>query len=1195
MRLSSIEIKGFKSFADKTVLHFKENMTGVVGPNGCGKSNTVDAIRWVLGEQKSKMLRLEKMENIIFNGSKKRQPAGRAEVSLTLENTRNLLPTEFATVTISRILYRSGDSEYRLNDVRCRLKDITDLFLDTGIGSDSYAIIELKMIDEILSDKDNSRSRLFEQAAGISKYKVRKKETLSKLTATDADLTRIEDLLFEIEKNLKTLEKQAKQTEKYYKLRQQYKELSIELALHQLQTHKAALLQLKTLQQTEADSKLQVDAQIAQVEAGIEHNKLDILTKENILKQEQQTLNDGIAQLRTHENNKNLLAQNIAFLEEKIETLAGQINAATLLTDNLHRETAFLAHDLEGEKELIGLHTQKLQTLQEQADVAKNEHRIAQTNVETLQKQANDTEKLVFEQEKKIAVLNAQKDNLKKQIDDNQTRLFSQQEELSQLQNGFQTATEEHNNAQEYLTHLLDQEEALKEQIAAADKQVQTLQSELNDLNRQYDARQNEYNLLKSMVDSLEGFPDSVKYLKQNAQQWNTGQAPLLLDIINCPEEFKVAIENYLKPYLNHYVLNTRQEAADALQLLDKSKKGKAGFFILQDLNHTDAPKPFDVPGLPETVQSAVSVTSQKPEYQSLAQHLLYRVFIVPDEFEPTIEQLQTGAVFITQNGKSIRTQAAIEGGSVGAYEGKRIGKRQQLEQLLTLLQQLKSQTEQIQNQIKQHQTQLQQLKNTQNNKQNEATRHRNHTETIAKQILSFKLRIENLQNYLNESQTKDSGLANTITALQNQTPELDRQLSQLKDSLANQKTLIDHAAEAFTLASTQLAHANSEFNRQNIEFHKQQNRLNTIEQNLSFKEKQLADTNQQLSANQIAREQSAEQLKIQTAVLQETNEVLAVFYRQKEEQEKQVATAEAAYTLARNAIAHIEKQLRELYQHKQQADARFNNIEQQFSELKINRLSIKERLDIEFQVNIEDLMEQNPNQEFTLADLEEKVEKIRTQIARFGEINPLAIEAYNEIKERYDFIIAQREDLVEAKKSLLKTMREIEKTATEKLMDAFNQVRTHFVEVFRALFTEEDTCDLVLTDAENPLDSEIDIIARPKGKRPQSINQLSGGEKSLTALALIFALYLYKPAPFCILDEVDAPLDDANVTKFSNMIRRFSENSQFILVTHNKNTMAAVDVIYGVTMPEEGVSKVVPVDFRTLTNEYQETALTEI
>lgn len=1195
MRLSSIEIKGFKSFADKTVLHFTENMTGVVGPNGCGKSNTVDAIRWVLGEQKSKMLRLEKMDNIIFNGSKKRQPSGRAEVSLTLENTRNLLPTEFSTVTISRILYRSGDSEYRLNDVRCRLKDITDLFLDTGIGSDSYAIIELKMIDEILNDKDNSRSRLFEQAAGISKYKIRKKETLSKLAATDADLTRIEDLLFEIEKNLKILEKQAKQTEKYYKLRNQYKELSVELALHQLQSHKAALQQLKSLQQTETDNRQLIETQIAQTEAGIEHNKLEILNKESLLKQEQQILNEGIAQLRTYDNNKNLLEQNIAFLKEKTETLDQQINNATQLTENLTRETDFLAHDLDGEKELIGQLTSKLQNLQQQADFAKTEHNKALSKSDELKKLAAETEKSVFEQEKKLAVLNTQKDNLQKQLDNNQSRLFSQQQELEQLRQGLEESEKEHANAQDYLTYLQDEEESLKSQIAAADKQLAEIQLQLNDLNRLYDARLNEFNLLKSMVDSLEGFPDSVKYLKQNANQWNTRQAPLLLDVINCPDEYKVAVENYLKPYLNHYVLNTWQEASTALQLLDKNKKGKAGFFILEDLNSALPLLPVKFSDPSGKIQSATGILTHKPEYKSLAEHLLYRVFIVSDDFEPTTEQLSTGAVFISQNGKSIRTQASVEGGSVGAYEGKRIGKRQQLEQLTALLEQLKTEAEALQNGITQHKNRLIQLKNLQVAKQTEVKRHQNQTETISKQILSFKLRIENLQSYLNESQTMDAGLATNITDLQNQTPVLEAKLAKFKETLNAQNLQIDQDTKVLEQANNRLILANNEFNRQNIEFHKQQNRLNTIEQNLSFKQKQLAETNLQLTNNLIARQQSEEQHKKQLEELNEIVEILAVFYRQKEEQEKKVAEVEADYTQARNAIAHIEKQIRELFQQKHQADMRLNNIEQQFTELKINRLSIKERLDIEFQVNIEDLLEQSPKQNIDLPELEDKVEKTRAQISKFGEINPLAIEAYNEIKERYDFIIAQRQDLVEAKKSLLKTMREIEKTATEKLMEAFNQIRTHFVHVFRALFTEEDACDLLLTDPENPLESEIDIIARPKGKRPQSINQLSGGEKSLTALALIFALYLFKPAPFCILDEVDAPLDDANITKFSNMIRRFSEQSQFILVTHNKNTMAAVDVIYGVTMPEEGVSKVVPVDFRALTNEYQETALTEI
>lgn len=1195
MRLKTIEIKGFKSFADKTVLHFTENMTGVVGPNGCGKSNTVDAIRWVLGEQKSKMLRLEKMENIIFNGSKKRQPAGRAEVSLTLENTRNLLPTEYSTVTISRVLYRNGDSEYRLNDVRCRLKDITDLFLDTGISSDSYAIIELKMIDEILNDKDNSRSRLFEQAAGISKYKVRKRETLSKLAATDADLTRVEDLLFEIEKNLKSLEKQAKQTEKYYKLREQYKELSIELALHQLEGHKGSINNLKNQQQTETDRKLGYETTISQLEAGIEHKKLYILEKEKALNEEQKRLNELTTKLQTKENEKNLLAQNIRFLQDKKQNLGQQITAASQLTDNLNREIAFLAHDLEGEQAQMEAATQKVETLRQAAESVKQRHNAGRQHLDAQQYKDKEAERQLFEQEKKIAVFQSQKDNLQHQISENQIRFQTRQEEIAEMKTGLQQTDEELSNAQEYLQHLLAEEENLQEQIAAATRQVETLQPQLNDLHRRYDARQNEYRLLKSMVDSMEGFPDSVKYLKQQSNQWNQSAAPLLLDVLNCPDEYKVALENYLKTWLNHYVVNNRQEAAAAMQLLDRNNKGKAGFFILEDLTATSQTRPalFEA-GLPHGAVEALQIVSVQPQYRPLLAHLLYGVYIVPGNFEPTMEQLQTGAVFVSGNGKFIRRQTAFEGGSAGAYEGKRIGKRQQLEQLQTEIETTGTQINQLQNTIEQQKNQLRQVANTLNNKRSEISRHKQTIDGISKKSMSFKLRIESLQSYIQESETKDTGLHGQINQLQQQIQQLMQQLSGLKDSYAAQRTLTGQAETAFAELNRQLAQANEEFNRQNIEFHKQQNRLNSIEQSLRFKENQLAETDKQLADNNNQLTQTNEQLTAQTAALQETEEVLQVFYRKKSEHEKLVSQAESAYYEARGTIADVEKELREQNRLRQQSEALLNSLEHSLTELKIKLLSLKERLDIEFQVNIDDIMERAPSEEFTLPDLEEKVEKMRTQIARFGEINPLAIEAYNEIKERYDFIIAQREDLVEAKKLLQKTMREIEKTATEKFMDAFNKVREHFIEVFRALFTDEDTCDLVLTNTEDPLESEIDIIARPKGKRPQSINQLSGGEKSLTALALVFALYLYKPAPFCILDEVDAPLDDVNVSKFSNMIRRFSENSQFILVTHNKNTMAAVDVIYGVTMPEEGVSKVVPVDFRSLTNEYNEVTLNE-
>ncbi|MFN5843548.1 MAG: chromosome segregation SMC family protein, partial [Bacteroidota bacterium] len=330
MKLVSLEIKGFKSFADKTTIHFNENMTGVVGPNGCGKSNVVDAIRWVLGEQKTSVLRSEKMENVIFNGTRNRKPSALAEVFLTFENDKNLLPSEYNTVTISRHYYRSGESEYRLNNVNCRLKDITNLFLDTGISSDSYAIIELGMVNEILNDKDNSRRKLFEQAAGISKYKSRKKETLNKLEATQADLNRVDDLLFEIDNNLKSLESQARKTERYHKLKEEYKELSIQLALHHLKDYKVIFDNIQTQQTEQQDKKIVLETELLQYEAKLQADKNDFLEKEKNLLQAQRKLNELVSYLKQKENDKNLVTENIRHLNEKVENWKRQNDQASI-------------------------------------------------------------------------------------------------------------------------------------------------------------------------------------------------------------------------------------------------------------------------------------------------------------------------------------------------------------------------------------------------------------------------------------------------------------------------------------------------------------------------------------------------------------------------------------------------------------------------------------------------------------------------------------------------------------------------------------------------------------------------------------------------------------------------------------------------------------------------------------------------
>ncbi len=1193
VQLKSLEIKGFKSFADKTVLHFNENMTGIVGPNGCGKSNTIDAVRWVLGEQKSKALRLEKMDNIIFNGTKSRKQSGRAEVALTFENTRNLLPTEFTTVTVKRVIYRTGDSEYLLNGVKCRLKDIRNLFMDTGISSDSYAIIELKMIDEILNDKDNSRRKLFEQAAGISKYKRRKRETLNKLKGTDADLERVEDLLFEIEKNLKSLERQAKRTERYYKLKEQYKELSVEFALHKIGQHKGSFTSLNKQQETEKDRKLGIETQLQTLEAKLANKKAGIIDEEKQLADLQKQLNDLVAVLQQKENNRNLLQQNIRFLEEQKSTLEQRIYQANQLVESLKKEVDHLVWDKKGEEGEMEKVVTRLDELKANADQVRQLHRERRAELESVQSEAKKTELQLFEVEKKIAVTTSQRDSLTSEIKDNQIKFQSQQAELAELRENMSKAEKDFKTSEKTLADLVKEKEDFQKQIDTLTQTIEDNRHKQSALNRELDAKRNEYKLTKSLVDSLEGFPDSIKYLKKNNQQWNE-HAPLLLDIINCEDKYKVAIENYLKPHLNNYVVETVEEAIAAVNLLDKSNKGKANFFIMSDLKAKGKTKLLDIKVKDAIV--ATSIMKESDPYQELINYLLRNVYIVDNDFTPDEKLLETGAIFISNNGKTIRHKMTLSGGSVGAYEGKRIGKRQQLTQLQKEIKKLETAASKLSESVSTDRKTLQTKQTDIRKKSNWINHQQQQLNKLTNLVTSFRVKIESSESFIAQSENKELGLNERIELLENQTKEYAQNLEKLQEVQEKNAAVILAAEQTFLEVSQKLSEASHAYNEQNINYHKQQNRINTLAQSLSFKQKQLNDNLSQLGNDgKSLKEANEKQTDLEKQLATEL-EQLKGFYKKREERQAAVNDAETLYYQVRGDVDKVEKEMRIQQKNKEQVDLLLQNINEKLSNIKIQLLSLKERLNIEFGINIDDIIDKEPSEEFTKQELDEKVTKLKKRLDNYGEINPMAVEAYNEMKERYDFIMVQREDLLEAKGSLLKTIREIEGTATEKFMTAFNDVRANFVEVFRSLFTDEDQCDIRLVDESDPLESAIDIMAKPKGKRPQSINQLSGGEKSLTALALVFSLYLLKPAPFCILDEVDAPLDDSNVSKFTKIIRKFSEQSQFIIVTHNKNTMASVDVIYGVTMQEAGVSSVVPVDFRTLiSGEDWDKSLTEI
>ena len=550
MRLKSLEIKGFKSFADKTTINFDEGITGIIGPNGCGKSNIVDSIRWVIGEHKISNLRSENLESLVFNGSKSRSASGLAEVSLTFENTRNLLPTEFNTVTVTRKFYKSGESEYRLNDVQCRLKDIHNLFLDTGVSTDSYAIIELGMVDDIIKDKDNSRRKMLEQAAGISIYKTRKKEARLKLDATELDLNRIEDLLFEINNQLKQLENQAKKAEKYFEIKKEYKESSIELAKAALEGFNLTYKELTGQMEAETNRKVELEATIALEEAAIEQEKVAFIDKEKSLQEMQHTFNDLVNTVRGKEGEKNLAVQRLQYLREREETLRSFLDRADGQLKGIEESISFTTQQIEEEEYKVLELEEKLDTLRQDTEAKRSQFDEKRSAIEELRKNNQALQRQQFDAEKQVAVADSSIQNLQRaihQLHEEQEYRRMQIEQVSKEKADKETELQEKRTD---LEQLQQKHEFTKEQILQTQAVVEQLRNELAQENRKLDSRKNEHDLLKSLIDSMEGYPESVKFLHNNTN-WNH-HAPILSDIIYVKEEYRAALENVLEPYLNY-------------------------------------------------------------------------------------------------------------------------------------------------------------------------------------------------------------------------------------------------------------------------------------------------------------------------------------------------------------------------------------------------------------------------------------------------------------------------------------------------------------------------------------------------------------------------------------------------------------------------------------------------------------------
>lgn len=1176
MKLKRLEVKGFKSFADKTVVHFNDNITGIVGPNGCGKSNIVDAIRWVLGEQKTSQLRLEKMDNVLFNGTKARKSSGLAEVSLSFDNTKNILSTEFQEVTITRRLFRTGESEYRINDVNCRLKDIHNLFIDSGIGSDSYAIIELGMVDEILQNKEQSRKKLFEQASSISKYKVRKKESLQKLKSTEENLERLQDILAEIESNLKSLETQAKRAERYYQIKQEYKEYSLESIKYQVGNYKTSYNALYNDKQRELDKKNEIEISIQSKDATIQRIKTELIGKEARLSEVQKKVNELLNGIGKNENERNLLKEQIANLVKSNEMIQIQIKDSQTELDKINLSLKKLNEEVAVAQEKFD--KVEVDKRAVQAELEENE-KIFLENKNLLdhdKNQFSDTQKQVYELDKQASVLKSQialsvENSVK--TENEYEGLFLERETY---ESAFNLISQSKQNIELELDSLQQFETENKNQIEEKIEQINQKKIELNQVHRRIDSKKNEYNLLKSMIDNLEGFPESIKFLKKNINLFENKN--VFSDLIRCEEIYKVAVEGLISQYGNYFIVDTALDAQISLRKLKEQNAGKVGLFVMEWVDKIQTPPTKSYKGL----TAANDVVKLDAKYNALANYLFQNVYFVEDMEQIDLTDYQNEAIKIVDlKGTAIADRHSLYGGSASLFDGAQVGRSRNLETLNEEIIALDKEAaivekahQQLLKEIEEHkqkskQLHIEELQGKMSNIKDEFAK----KSVLLEQTKSRLMQLE--EKKIEAAEIKQRSEVELQTIAQNY-DELLAKLDALKAKNDQNQTAVD----AYMVKYNEIK---DKSNKIDVEYNTLHISIMQINQQIQFFTKQLDTQTNSITQNQQKIEQQYREEAEKTEKLSKMELDILSNYTERDTLNADVQEAEKDYFTHRNQVAESENELREIQGLLTRQTELVYGFESKIQEMRLQLQSMKERLKLEFEIELDDFINSDLTAKLPQEEVETKLAHFKKRLDTYGEINPMAIESYNEMKKRYDFLVEQKNDVLAAKNDLIETIKEIDANAKERFLESFEKIRENFIKTFRVLFTQDDDCDLILSNPENPIDSDIEIIAKPKGKKPLTINQLSGGEKTLTATALLFSLYLLKPAPFCIFDEVDAPLDDTNIAKFNKIIEEFSKNSQFIIVTHNKQTMASVEVLYGVTMIEQGVSRVVPVDFRTL------------
>ena len=1182
MYLKRLELQGFKSFADRTVLEFKPGITGVIGPNGSGKSNISDSIRWVLGEQSMKSLRGSKSLDIIFAGTQNRKSLGFAEASLVFDNSDGTLPIEYTEVTVTRKIYRTGETGYYINKTPCRLKDVLELFMDTGIGKDGYSIIGQGKIDEILSNKSEDRRHIFEEAAGIVKYRTRKQESEKKLEHTKLNLLRINDILSEIEANIEPLKGQSEKAKKYLNLREELKSIEIGLFIYNINKYKKDL------------EEIVKDEEIFKVQHDEETKKLEnIKSLKEQLKVEIDEITNNIEKM-----------SNLGFESQKeIEMLNSDINVAkTRITNNEENSKRF-------EKEIEEFET-RINELEEEIK-QKQEKRInLKENKEKFEKELQEKEKELEKITKTLTQKELEIEKNKAQVEENTDKKYELQSEIHtqkiNIENGEkrqkQITSEIQSNVSELDSTRLEKEEISKSFYEIEDKRNKILK-ELEEINnkkekakikiKEYEKNitllQNEQRMketkLKFLIETekeKEGYIKSVKNLLKDTEinkELGKGMHGVLANIIEVPEEYQTAIEMCLGISLQNIVTDTEEDAKKLVEHLRKNNLGRASFLPISSVKG----KKLDKIKVKEEgfIGIASDLIKYDKKYKDIIENLLGRTVIV-DKMDTAIKIAKANKYtfrIITLEGDVINPSGAIKGGSVAKKTVNILGRGREIEKLEKDIKKIAKKIEGLEQEktefeksmektfenAKTLDKELQEIDITYATEKQKVTLIEQNIEKLETRIDKLKKEKENIKEQREESNKKISETEKEIEKLNNETEEITKKINEFallnKD---NQKYIDD-----LNFDITNLKISVSSFDESEASIEEIQER---IKQDIENSKKSIENKKEQiekLKQDNFNLEKSIEEI---TEKIKEIKQSVETSGSKIEELKNERITKN-------EKLEEKEKEITEKFDLLEDLKAQIVKVDVKKTKLEEEINNIINKMWEEYETtpnNVEDYKKPE-----NVAKTQKQVNELRKEMKDLGSVNLDSIEEYKSLKERYDFMSEQRLDLENTMAKLRKVIQEMTTTMKEQFKKQFEVINKNFSEVFKELFGG-GKAELSLEDEDNILECGINITVQPPGKKLQNMMLLSGGEKAFTAIALLFAILKMNPAPFCVLDEIEAALDDVNVYRFAEYLKKFSKQTQFLVITHRKGTMEAADTVYGVTMEENGISKLLSMKLKS-------------